>query len=267
MIQNSSKIVPERIGNTKTASQSAPRKIWVFTLNNYTDEEFSSIVQHFSHDKFVIGKEISENGTPHLQGHIELTKKQRITALMKLNPKIHWEPCRNKLASREYCTKENNFVTNIRMKRPIKFPEMNKPWQLDILKLIETEPDDRTIYWYYDTVGGIGKTIFTKYLIFKHHAIIVPTRGSDAFHTLAKIDEEDEAIDIVIFDIPRDSFNYINYGAMEKIKNGCIASGKYECRSFIFAPPHVIVFSNDIPEMDKFSPDRWKIIDITPHDE
>ena len=33
---------------------------------------------------------------------------------------------------------------------------------------------------------------------------------------------------IVIWDVPRYSLDYINYAAMEEVKNGCFASTKYE---------------------------------------
>lgn len=262
---NSSRKVPERIGNTK---QSAPAKIWCFTLNNWLEEEYSSIVSYFCSKKakYIIGKEMGENNTPHLQGHVEFPDKLRFTSLSKVNIRIHWEKCRNKKSSITYCKKDNDYITNMFIPRKIKFPIFDKQWQLDILKLIKDEPDDRTIYWYYDEEGGKGKTTFTKYLALDHNAILCPSKSNDAFHRVSKCFDEDgeqkSPIDLVIFDIPRSSKEYINYGVIEKIKDGLVISGKYEGCECIFASPHVIVFCNEEPYTDMLSLDRWKIVRI-----
>jgi hypothetical protein len=56
----------------------APRQIspaiaWCFTLNNYTTDELeflSSSILGSGEYNYIIGKEIGESGTPHLQGYI-----------------------------------------------------------------------------------------------------------------------------------------------------------------------------------------------------
>lgn len=91
-------------------------KNWVFTLNNYTVEDVDrisglvalpeSIVQYL-----LFGKEVGENGTPHLQGLICFTKRQRLTQVKTaLGGNPHVEPCRNVNASVNYCRKENDWV-------------------------------------------------------------------------------------------------------------------------------------------------------------
>lgn len=43
---------------------------FVFTLNNWTEEEYGHLERFASGTKwFVMGKEVGENGTPHLQGN------------------------------------------------------------------------------------------------------------------------------------------------------------------------------------------------------
>lgn len=264
-MSKSSKKAPSGIGNTK---QSPSAKIWCFTLNNWTEEEYSSIVQYFCNKnyKYIIGKEIGEGGTPHLQGHVEIAPKQRITYLKKINNRAHWEKVRNKKASIEYCKKENDYVSNMFIAPKIKFPEMDKPWQQKILKILEEEADDRTIHWFYDEVGGNGKTTFVKYLAINNKAVLCPAKANDAFHRISKcFNEEGEQtkdLDLVVFDIPRSSLDYINYGAIEKIKDGCVVSGKYEGCQCIFKCPHVLIFANEEPDIRKLSSDRWNIIEI-----
>lgn len=74
---------------------------------------------------------------------------------------------------------------------------------------------------------------------------------------------EDEDPKIIICDIPRTNLEYINYGAIESIKNGMIYSGKYEGGQCIFDNPHVVVFANELPDGSKMSRDRWRIHYIT----
>lgn len=265
---NRSKKDLEKIGNTK---QSSPLKHWAFTLNNWTEEEFSSIVQHFEQngDKYVIGKEVGEKcGTPHLQGHVALKKKQRMTALKKINRRIRWSPARNIKASINYCTEDGDVTTNMRLPRKIVFPPMDKPWEKYILEnIVEKLPDDRTIYWFWESKGNVGKTTFVKYLKVHHHAIELPEKRADAFHAIAKIVEAgDTAIDLCIYDIPRSSMGYINYSAIEKVKNGCFSSGKYEGCDVCIACPHVIVFANEEPQYEQMSMDRWKVVNLSMFD-
>jgi len=70
-----------------------------------------------------------------------------------------------------------------------------------------------------------------------------------------------------VFDIPRTNIDYLNYEAIESIKNGCFFSGKYECTQVIMNCPHVIIFANSPPLEHKLSIDRWHIINIKKHPE
>ena len=65
-----------------------------------------------------------------------------------------------------------------------------------------------------------------------------------------------------MLDIPRHQLDYVGYGALEQLKNGMIYSGKYEGGTCLFDNPHVIVFANEPPKIEKMSLDRWKIIDL-----
>lgn len=80
-----------------------------FTLNNYTEEEFVSI-KSWKCSYLVVGKEVGENGTPHLQGYVEWSSPKKFSTLKKLNGRIHWELRRgtSKQAS-DYCKKDGNF--------------------------------------------------------------------------------------------------------------------------------------------------------------
>jgi len=267
---------PKKVQNTcNTESvltkQESSRKNWRFTLNNYTEDEIVSLVQWFKemNAKYFFGKEIGEEKeTPHLQGYAQFPKKYRRTALSKHNQRISWRTAdASKKSNITYCSKESEeayseIFTNMRLPKKQNFPVFNKPWQLEILQIISTDPDDRTIHWYWEDIGGIGKTTFCKYLDIHHNATCVPSKTNDAFHMIAKEVEAENLIDLVIFDIPRHAADSINYGAIEAIKNGFLVSGKYEGLKCNFKSPHVIVFANQPPNERKMSADRWRIIEI-----
>jgi len=84
-------------------------KYWCFTLNNYGEGEYEAI-QAWEWSYIVLGKETGENGTPHLQGYIEFTKKKRLTTLKKLNARVHWEKRRGTAQqASDYCKKDGDF--------------------------------------------------------------------------------------------------------------------------------------------------------------
>lgn len=55
--------------------------------------------------------------------------------------------------------------------RPQIIPEIKLdvlfPWEDRLLKKLEGPVDSRKIFWYYDYIGGTGKSTFAKYLYAK----------------------------------------------------------------------------------------------------
>lgn len=80
-----------------------------FTLNNYTEEEYKSIT-NWDCKYLIVGKEVGEQGTPHLQGYVEWNGSKRLSTLKKINGRIHWENRKGTAKqAADYCKKENNF--------------------------------------------------------------------------------------------------------------------------------------------------------------
>jgi len=129
-------------------------------------------------------------------------------------------------------------------------------WQTEILELIKSDVDDRKIYWYYDPIGGTGKTTFASYLSDEFDAQCLAGKHQDMAHAW-------QEKKIAVFDLSRtlDS-QYFSYGAIEDIKNGRIFSGKYDSCSKTFPKPHVLVFSNQLPLKGKWSEDRYVVKQI-----
>lgn len=89
--------------------QPPSRLSWCFTLNNPT-KSITDLIDLFNEWPITYAVwqlEAGENGTPHFQGYIVFSVKQRVTSLKKLLKKAHWEPAHgNHKQNRDYCTKE-----------------------------------------------------------------------------------------------------------------------------------------------------------------
>jgi len=251
-------------GNTITSpttekKQISPAKRWCFTLNNWTAEDGSSIVLKFQEigSVWVVGKEVGESGTPHLQGYIEFKNKCRPKNL--LCDRIHWEKAKgDKKQNYDYCSKDGDILTVSGFPKPIKLIQNLYPFQERILELIRTEPDDRTIYWFWDEEGNIGKTSFMKYCVVKHNAL--PAIGGKFSDIMNLVFNQDmDKSNTVMFNIPRKHKNYVDYAALESIKDGLVVNTKYETGYKAFNPPHIIVFANFPPLTEHISADRWVV--------
>lgn len=81
---------------------------WTFTVNNYTPETYEAI-KAIDCKYLVVGREIGDSGTPHLQGYIVFTsaaKLHQVKAKIPQNP--HLEVAKgNSSQNFDYCTKED----------------------------------------------------------------------------------------------------------------------------------------------------------------
>lgn len=89
-------------------------KRYCFTLNNYTDYEQETLYTQLRicSDYFIVGKEVGEEGTSHLQGYFCLTNRDRLLSIKnRLCERMHIEVARGTPSSnRAYCSKEGNFI-------------------------------------------------------------------------------------------------------------------------------------------------------------
>lgn len=237
-----------------------------FVLNNWTDKEVCQIKETIQRicKKAVFGFEIGEDcGTPHLQGYISLKRKQRITGIAK-EPgfaRVSFRAVRNEPAVIDYCMKDGNYWSH-GFPKPVKVIDNLYPWQKDAEALL-TAPDtnDRTVYWWYDKDGNIGKSAFAKYMVVKHKALYCCSgKYADLINLVFNVDMDQ--CRCVIFDIPRNQGNNVSYSAIESIKNGLICNTKFETGTKAFNSPHILILSNSAPDMERLSKDRWSIKNI-----
>ena len=134
------------------------------------------------------------------------------------------------------------------------------PWQMKLMEIILSPPNDRTIHWVLDEEGGKGKSTFARYLVCNYEAIVLSGSRNDILYAY---DNEP----IVLFDLSRtqegkgDQRDRVSYAAIEDIKNGIYFTPKFHSRMHTRKNPiHLFVFSNWLPDFNALSPDRWNII-------
>lgn len=82
---------------------------WCVTLNNYTEEEYKDLCT-LECRYLVVGKEVGDEGTPHLQAYIVFPNGKSLKSVKKLIPRAHLEPAKgDSRHNRDYCTKDGNF--------------------------------------------------------------------------------------------------------------------------------------------------------------
>lgn len=79
----------------------------IFTLNNYTDQDILDLKGNNKITYLIFGYEVGENGTPHLQGYLEVKRRAELNWYKRhIHKTAHFEPRRGKLAEAiAYCKK------------------------------------------------------------------------------------------------------------------------------------------------------------------
>lgn len=259
-------------GNNVSFPQVAnPLYKYDFVLNNYTDREVCQIKETISRlcKKGGFGFELGEeNQTPHLQGYISLKKKARITTITKEPGFIRasLRAVRNEPALIDYIQKDGDFWT-FGFPKPIKVIDALYTWQKEAETILTSaEINDRTVHWWYDNKGNIGKSAFAKYMVVKHKALYCCSGKYADLINLVFNCNMDECT-CIIFDIPRNQGNKVSYSAIESIKNGLICNTKFETGTKVFNSPHILVLSNMPPEIESLSEDRWSIRNLSENTE
>lgn len=262
--------VPTEDGNNDSSSVSKNAVYKVdFVLNNYTEEEVSQVCQSIKDicKKGGFGKEVGEGGTPHLQGAMWFKKKMRYTAIHKCAgfERASFRPIRNDDALIKYIQKDGNFWS-YGFPKPIKVIRELRPWQADLERKLLEEPDDRTINWYWEETGNIGKSAFCKYMVVNHKALYCSGgKLSDIMNLVFKQDMDETSI--VVFNIPRPNKGHVSYAALESIKDGLVCNTKFETGVKVFNAPHIVCFANFPPgDESKLSADRWNIVNLDERD-
>lgn len=135
-----------------------------------------------------------------------------------------------------------------------------RPWQRELETTLEGEADDRKVNFYIDEDGGKGKTWFQQYLLTKNPEevqVLGVGKRDDIAYSI------DETKRIFLFNIPRDAMQFLQYTILEQLKDRMVFSTKYQSSMKILRfTPHVVVFSNEQPDLSKMSRDRYNCVDL-----
>lgn len=245
---------------------------WCFTWNNFPENAIADVKAEKGLDKYAFQHEVGENGTHHLQGTLKFKKPSRPQGMW--STKIHWEKTKAPQKSINYCGKDDTQVAGPWFKncmvledeeevRTIKREQLYN-WQESLVSSVESEPDDRTIEWWWEPNGNVGKSALCKYLHVHHDALICGGKAADVkFAVVAWKQKHKTWPKIIIWDLVRSQESFISWQGIEEVKNGLFLSTKYECAMACYNSPHVVCMANFAPDESKLSSDRWKIREIS----
>lgn len=282
MSKKSKKSTKSTISETEGNNQSSVSyrsKKYVFTLNNYENLQIYNIEDWLNKNASIwcFGEEIGEEGTPHLQGYMEFKNQKKWSEITNGCPDFQkaWSQNAkgNLLQNYKYTSKQLlKFYYGGFKPEKIDYKEHIETlfqWEKDILNIIKQKPDKRKIYWYHEPVGGVGKTVFQKYLVShykdKYKIIALSGKCADMKNGIIQFIEKNkgETPDIILINIPKNkSLEYFSYEGLEAIKDMFFYSGKYEGGMVCGASPHVFIFSNEKPPLNKMSNDRFIEVEI-----
>lgn len=247
-------------------------RCYIFTWNNYPPNHnmFVETLAPAPH-RYLYQEETGQTGNKHLQGCIHFKSARSWNSVQKALPGAHVERARNWLASVKYCSKEetrtggqfSNFRNHIAVD-PLAGVELYA-WQQAALDLISAPcTDDRKVHWFVDRIGNRGKTALCKHILLtkKDWTFVSAGKGADILYSVAARAQNGRRIEGVLANFTREAEDHISYAALEALKDGLFFAGKYESSHVVMDPPHVLCFSNWMPELSKLSADRWNIINL-----
>ena len=205
----------------------------------------------------------------HMKIHAKQSKAEWINEIK--TDQVKNKECLEKgLFITEYIKEQNTDANILRreyreaMKTKLPTPQVEvilRPWQERLVEVMK--PSEREIIWIVDPAGNEGKSWFQKYLKDIHRLRVFDAnirRSSKCIlHILSK--EIVSLIDIFLFNVPR-SFNMdeFPYEMLEELKDGKAESTKYNSIKLqVNTPNTVLVFSNENPDKERMSKDRWII--------
>jgi len=121
-------------------------------------------------------------------------------------------------------------------------------------------PNARSIDFVVDPEGNSGKTWLCQYLLTRwpdRTQVMRVGRRDDLAYCI------DPSKDIFCFDVPRTQMEYFPYPVLEMLKDQMIFSPKYKSRmQTLTHVPYVVVFTNEEPDRNKLTSDRFNIINV-----
>ncbi len=228
---------------------------------------------------YVFQKEEGDTGYIHYQGRMSLIKKRRKHEVLKLfagkqvNPPNYLEPTSNPeyiKGDAFYQMKEDTRIMGpwtdkdevLYIPRQVREMGELRPFQQYIVNDADVW-NTRTINLIFNQSGNVGKSRLVAYCrAYKIGRALPPVNDCK---DLMRMVCDMPTSKLYLFDMPR-SMNkdrlYQFYSAVESIKDGYAYDDRYSFKEKSFDCPNIWIFSNNLPDFNYLSMDRWKIWEI-----
>lgn len=259
-------VILDNSSPAKTKKQSPVRKNHFITYYYKSIDEIVPIVTELKTKAFKgkVQTELTKEGRPHLQGMIWCKTKCR-DSCFKLLKGAHFERLKDEDDTANYCNKDEShdgiYRTSWGFPEPPYIEEIDNlyDWEIEIENLLNSIPDKRSIYWYWEPDGCAGKTTYQKY-IFTHHptVVVLSGKGTDMKNGIVQYHEKNNCLpSIVLINMPKSCDGFVSYTGLEEIKDMFFFSGKFKGGMVCGKCPHVLVFANEEPCYNKMTENRF----------
>ena len=136
-----------------------------------------------------------------------------------------------------------------------------RDWQVNLKERLDGEADDRKVIFFVDPRGNNGKSWFQGWYMSQNPAtaqILGIGKRDDIAHLVR------DTTKVFFFNIPRDCIQFLQYPVLEMLKDRVVVSPKFDSTTKLLRfNPHVIVFTNEYPDMSKMTYDRYEIVELS----
>lgn len=221
-------------------------------------------------------EECPSTGNLHYQGRFSLKLKKRKTEIKKDDLQFHFSITSNENKDNDfYVTKEESRVAGpwtdkdeeVYIPRQIREITNLFNWQKDIIA-DENVWNTRIINILLDTNGGIGKSTLVNYMRAYRIGRRIPPVND--FRDLMRMVMDMPTSKLYLIDMPRSmskSGLMGLYSAIEEVKNGYAFDDRYHFKEKIFDCPNIWVFTNQMPDKNLLSADRWRFWEVNENKE
>lgn len=231
---------------------------------------------------WVFQYELTQKGEVHIQMRARLWKRKRMDAALKFFNENGLHGHCSATSTPAHKSKTFNYVMKADSRAPgydgpysdiddeepkEKFSyieeyesfEVKRPFQIQLDHIIAGKADRRTINLIVDPSGCSGKSLWQQYQWYTRDALQVPdmTDTKDIMQFCMSFKPKS----LYIMNFPRafDRKMRGTFAALESLKDGYLYETRYRGQIRYQEPPHVLVFCNEVPDINYLSMDRWRI--------
>lgn len=253
---------------------------WCFTLFNdkVTAKQLCVFLPQIA-NKWAFQQEKTAEGKLHWQGMLNLIKRKRLSEVIALCSDscfvgCHWSAMAGATKTFNYVMKLETRVSGpysdqlpVPEDMPFQLDDIKelRPWQQSIVDNMELQKDPKTadrrcVNILYSKTGNIGGTLLKGWLRWNRKCTVVPTfMDMQDMAAMVMCKPPDTAY---FLDMPRNMPKSKLTGfwnGIEMLKDGYCYDKRHKFRDRQFGIPCVWVKTNEVPNLEMLSADRWRI--------